>query len=396
MVSPLLMERLPPMRIAMMLESDGPGGAEVVVLHLAEELRRRGHTIIPVGPRQGVGWLGARFRALGFEPETFRISRPIDPDCVRSLTEIFRARAVDLVHSHEFTMGVYGTAAARLLRLPHVISWHGSSTMCKRFRRRVAVRWAMRRSHASVAVSEATRAQLARDLGVPESMMTVVHNGVPVRGGDPEAVRRELSIQPRDVVVLAVGNLDVRKGHMLLLRALQELTDEGIDVPWRLVIAGGRGGDQRELLIEHARAHGLSDRVHILSQREDIPDLLAASAIFAMPSLWEGLPMAMLEAMVAGRAIVASATGGIPEAIVDGEQGLLIQPGRVPSLKEALRRMFLDVPARERMAAAARTRGHERFTLSVMGDSYERVYAGALRAATGHSPAKGTLATASR
>lgn len=384
------------MRIAMMLESDGPGGAEVVVLHLAEELRRRGHTIIPVGPRQGVGWLGARFRALGFEPETFRISRPIDPDCVRSLVEVFRAHEVDLVHSHEFTMGVYGSAAARLLRLPHVITWHGSSTMCRRFRRRVAVRWAMRRSRASVAVSQATRAQLARDLGIPESAMTVVHNGVPVRIGNPEPVRRELSIQPRDVVVLAVGNLDVRKGHLLLLRALQELTDEGVDAPWRLVIAGGRGGDQREPLLEHARRHGLSDRVHVLSQREDIPDLLAATSIFAMPSLWEGLPMAMLEAMLAGTAIVASETGGIPEAIVHGEHGLLAQPGSVPSLKDALRTMLLDVPARERMAAAARARGHERFTLPVMGDSYERVYAGALHQVAGRSPTRQTLATTPR
>lgn len=390
------MERLHPLRIAMMLESDGPGGAEVVVLHLAEELRRRGHTIIPVGPRQGVGWLGARFRALGFEPESFRISRPIDPDCVRSLVEVFRAQRVDLVHSHEFTMGVYGTAATRLLRLPHVISWHGSSTMCKRLRRRVAVRWAMRRSRASVAVSQATRAQLARDLGIAESTMTVVHNGVPVRPGDPAAVRRELSIRPQDVVVLAVGNLDVRKGHLLLLRALQELTDEGVDVPWRLVIAGGRGGDQREPLIDHARTHGLSDRVHVLSQREDIPDLLAATSIFAMPSLWEGLPMAMLEAMVAGAAVIASDTGGIREAIVDGEHGLLTQPGSVPSLKDALRRMLLDVPARGRMAAAARARGHERFTLSVMGDSYERVYEDALQPPAGRSQARRTLATAPR
>lgn len=363
-----------PLRIALMLESDGPGGAEVVVLHLAEELRRRGHTVIPVGPRNGVGWLGARFRAAGFEPQAFRISRPIDPDCARSLAEIFRAQRVDVVHSHEFTMATYGTLATRMLRLPHVITWHGSSTMCRRLRRRVAVRWAMRHSASAVAVSHATRAQLSRDLGVAPSTMSVVHNGVPVRVGDPTGVRHELSLRPHDVVVLAVGNLDERKGHLLLLRALQELTAEGLDAPWRLVIAGGRGGDQREALAEHARLHGLSDRLHVLTQREDVHDLLAATQIFAMPSLWEGLPMAMLEAMLAGTAVVASDTGGISEAVSHGRHGLLTAPGSVPSLKDALRRLLVDAAERERLAAAARARALALFTLPVMGDAYERLY----------------------
>lgn len=363
-----------PLRIAVMLESDGPGGAEVVVLHLAEELRRRGHTVIPVGPRAGIGWLGAKLRSAGLVPAVFRISRPIDPDCVRSLVEVFRANRIDMVHSHEFTMAVYGTLAARLLRLPHVITLHGSSTMCRRLRRRIAIRWAIRHSHATVAVSRATSAQLATDLGISERSMQVVPNGVPVRRGDPTSVREELGIGPDDVVVLAVGNLDERKGHMFLLRALHELTLEGLDVPWKLVVAGGRGGPEAEPLREYARTNGESERVHILTQREDIHDLQSAAAIFAMPSLWEGLPMALLEAMLAGNAIVASHTGGIPEAIVDGEQGLLVPPADVPALKRALWRLLVDKSFRQRLASAARERGHAEFTLRAMTDSYERLY----------------------
>ena len=361
----------------MMLESDGQGGAEVVVLHLAEELRRRGHTIIPVGPREGVGWLGEKLRAAGFAPEVFRISRPIDPDCVRSLMEVFRANDVDMVHSHEFTMAVYGTLAARLLRLPHVMTLHGSSTMCRRLRRRVAIRWAMRHSNATVAVSRATRTQLALDLGIAEEGLQVVPNGVPIRPGDPALVREELDFGRDDVVLLAVGNLDERKGHMFLLRALHELTVEGLDIPWRLIVAGGRGGPQLKPLEQFAHANGLAGRVHILTQRDDIPDLQAAAQIFVMPSLWEGLPMAMLEAMLAGNAIIASRTGGIPEAVVDGEHGLLIPPGDVPELKRALHRLLVDSTYRQRIAAAAQVRGHAEFTLRVMADAYERIYEGA-------------------
>ena len=79
------MASLPRLRIAMMLESDEPGGAEMMVFRLSEELRRRGHTIVPIGPEHGVGWLGDVFRRAGFSPEIFRIQRPIDPRCVRGL-----------------------------------------------------------------------------------------------------------------------------------------------------------------------------------------------------------------------------------------------------------------------------------------------------------------------
>ena len=96
-----------------------------MVLCLSEELRRSGHTVLPVGPPRGVGWLGDHFRRVGFTPEVFRLRRPIDPGCVRGLMNLFREHRIGAVHSHEFTMAVYGAAASRLLNLPHVITMHG-------------------------------------------------------------------------------------------------------------------------------------------------------------------------------------------------------------------------------------------------------------------------------
>src|SRR3954462_13644141 len=147
----------PQLRTATMLESDGPGGAEMMVFRLAEELRRRGHTVVPVGPAHGVGWLGERLREVGFAPEVFRLQRPIDPGCVRGLVKLFREHRIDAVHSHEFTMAVYGTAAARLMNLPHIITMHGGFKVWKALRRRIALRWAMRQSDHTVMVSGATR-----------------------------------------------------------------------------------------------------------------------------------------------------------------------------------------------------------------------------------------------
>src|SRR3954467_12266265 len=110
------------LRIAMMLESDGPGGAEIMMLQLSDELRRRGHTVVPVGPRHGCGWLAERFREAGMTPEGFTLSRPVDPNCGRGLLQLFRKHDIDTVHSHEFTMAVYGAAAARLIGVRPVIT----------------------------------------------------------------------------------------------------------------------------------------------------------------------------------------------------------------------------------------------------------------------------------
>ena len=100
-----------------------------MVLRLSEELRALGHTVIPVGPAHGIGWLGDQYRSAGFSPQHFHLRRPLDPGCVRGLMQLFRRERVDLVHSHEFTMAVYGAAAAGLLGIPHVITLHGSMTV---------------------------------------------------------------------------------------------------------------------------------------------------------------------------------------------------------------------------------------------------------------------------
>jgi glycosyltransferase involved in cell wall biosynthesis len=360
-----------PLRIAQMLESDGPGGAETVIIRLSTALRDRGHTVFPVGPTHRVGWLGARLRELGFEPDTFTIRRPLDWRCLRDLTRLLRARRVDVVHSHEFTMAVYGAAAARWLGVPHVISMHGSQYVTAKWRRRAALRWAFRSSAAVVGVSADTTAHLVRELAVPPALLRTIPNGVPYRAGDSLAARRALGVRDDEVLVLAVGNLIARKGHALLIGALANVPPT-VGTRWRLAIAGQ--GEERERLLALARERQVADRVSLLGQRADVPDLLAAADIFAMPSLWEGLPLALLESMFAGPAIVASRTSGIPEAITEGVEGLLTTPGDEGALCEALTQLLASAETRARLGAAARVRAQAQFSMERMTDAYETLY----------------------
>jgi glycosyltransferase involved in cell wall biosynthesis len=193
--------------------------------------------------------------------------------------------------------------------------------------------------------------------------------------GSAERVRNEFGCSDGETVILTVGNLERNKNHRMLLEALVSLRNDGLSVPWKVIIAAGRGGDQHSDLLQYIRAEHLEDRVHVATGRSDIPDLQALADVFVMPSLWEGLPMALLEAMVAGKAIVASATGGIPEAVVDGREGLLVPPGDLNALASGLRTLLTDRARRGSLAAAALARATQEFTVQVMADRYTQLYA---------------------
>ena len=277
------------------------------------------------------------------------------------------------MHSHEFTMAFYGAAAARWLHKPHVITMHGGQRVLSHWRRRIAFRWSMRRSRAVAAVSGATRQLFLDALHLSPDAITVVHNGiVPPPPGDPAAVRRELGLAEREILIVSVGNLYPVKGHVVLLEALVELAARTDLPPWRMALAGR--GRETERLKQFAAEHGLT-RVHFLGHRSDVPDILAAANVWVMPSLSEGLPLALLEAMSAGKAIAASAVGGIPEVIVSERDGLLVPPRDPPALAAALGRLIASPELRARLGHAAQQRATSQFSVARMTDDYERLYA---------------------
>jgi len=375
MVPPLI---LPdgPLRVALLLESDGPGGAETMLLNLGEELRRRGHEVLPLGPSNKSGWLGDRFRERGFAPESFLVQHALDPACARHITEILRSHRIQVAHSHEFGMGIYGSIAARRAGSRHIITMHGGRYYAERRRRRWALRWAARRSDALVAVSEATARDLRATLALPAGDVKVVHNGIPFREGNRSSLRQELALAAGDLLIVAVGNLYPVKGHAVLLRALGELHRSGAvaDAPWRLAIAGR--GEEEERLRALAAEEGIAERVTLLGYRQDVPDILAAADIFVMPSLSEGLPLALVEAMAAGLPVVVSEVGGVPEVAVAGREAILVRPGDPAPLAEGLAMLLRDSGARTAMGAAARERALRDFSVSTMCAAYERLYRG--------------------
>jgi glycosyltransferase involved in cell wall biosynthesis len=342
-----------------------------MILLLAEELRRRGWNVVPVGPARGTGWLAAQFRQAGFDPATFTLRFPLDPLCALGMIAMLRRRGVRFLHSHEFTMAFYGSIAARALGLPHVVTMHGGTNWAQRSRRRAALRWVCSGKTTLVGVSGAGATAVEKGLGLRPGRVLVVPNGVPPTELRGTEVRRELGLDPDTLLLVSVGNLYPVKGYDVLLEALARL-EPGSGRSWYFAIAG-RGGEEPALRALACEL-GLSDRVRFLGFRTDIGDILAAANVFVLPSRSESHPLAVLEAMFAGLPIVASAVGGVPDTIRHEREGLLVPPGDPEALAAAISALVADPRQRARLGAAAAERARSHFTVEAMADAYERLY----------------------
>jgi len=226
-------------------------------------------------------------------------------------------------------------------------------------------------------VSEASQDRYARSLDLAPDDLGVVPNGVPVPQGDGSRVREELGLEPDELLIVAVGNLYSVKGHATLIRALRRIAEQRPALAWRAAIAGR--GEEEEALTALIAESGLLGKIHLLGYRADIADILAAGNLFVMPSLSEGLPLALLEAMFASKPVIASHVGGIPEVVRSGEEALLVPPGDPDALADALDSALCDSDLRARLASAARDRAQTRYTVQAMTDAYEELYVRAVR-----------------
>jgi len=356
--------------IAHLIESDGPGGAERVVAELAAGFQAAGARNVVFVPADGEGWLARQLIGSGVEIERFRLDRPLSPACARSMAAAFRRHRVDVAHSHEFSMAVYGAWASWLAGVHHVVTMHGSRYYAGRLRRRAALRAAVAWSGSVVAVSHQLADQISRDLLVRRSRIDTVANGVRCAPGEGATVRGELGLGPGDTLLVAIGNLYPVKGHRYLVEAMARLAESHPAL--HLAIAGR--GELAPAIAASAAQHGLGGRVHLLGLRADVAAVLAAADVFVLPSLSEGLPLALLEAMFAGRPIVASDVGEVRAALAGGEAGILVEAGDPGQLARALEDLLTDASRARDLAARARTRAAAEYDVSHMVHRYGSIY----------------------
>lgn len=362
------------MKIVHCIHGLGLGGAQKVVRQLVERLDPRAfqclvYACVDGVLREEVERAGARVRII---PR--RLSK-LDPWWALKLAQALRRDGAELVHTHLFGDSLHGYLAARAAGgLPVVMTLH--SGIRSHFRRQqLGYRWLLRRCARTVACSSYVQHSLAATRWPGSEAVVTITNGIEApEAPEPAGVARlraELGAGPGATLFASFGRLAVEKGLKDLIRAFAALGRSG-GPPARLALLGEGplAGELRRL----AQAQGVGDRVTMPGFRPDVGALLAAVDVVVFSSYYEGLPMALLEAMAAGRAIVGTAIPGIAEAARNGREALLVPPRDPPRLARAMARAAGDPALRATLGSAARRRFQEHFTAAEMVRRYQELY----------------------
>jgi glycosyltransferase involved in cell wall biosynthesis len=359
------------------LPTTGIGGPDRQVLgHLAAVDRSRFKVMVyALSDDHAACPLVERARALGVEAFWRPNRGPLDWGALREVTDLLKSSHADLLCAHGDKPHLLGLIAARRAQVPIlglVRGWTAATTRVKVYD--WLDRKLLHRMDAVMAVSEAGRHALLR-LGIPSERVAVVHNAVDIRGIQQEAgpsARAELGLPGAEPLVVCVGRLSPEKGHADLIEALRLIHDGGTQA--HLALAGD--GPERERLAQAAAAAGLAARVHFMGHRATVGPLLRDADLFALPSLTEGLPNAVLEAMAMALPVVATAVGGVPELVLDGETGVLVAAANPCALADALSRVLaLNSAERRRMGDAGRARVEDHFSFEGQARRLEALYA---------------------
>lgn len=351
-----------PLSVVHLVSSLNVGGMEQFVLRIASRQRDVGNRVSVLALRGGP--LQERARSLGVPTAVLRgrskLSRVVEAGTLLAVER------PDILHPHNQTSLHYAAMGKRLTGARILMTNHGQGLGAAR--EPGMAEW--RKTDAIVCVSDAVRNRM--DTWLAEKI-TTIRNGVEFAPATiaRAAMRSELGIpQPRCLAVI-IARVDGRKGHDVLLAALEILKERS--VPITVLVAGD--GAERAALEQGAAQQGLiPSYVRFLGFRDDVPNLLAAADLLVLPSLSEGLPLSVLEAMSHGLPSVASDVGGIPEVILDGEQGLLVPAGAAEPLAEAMERLALCPEQRLEMGSKARIRAQSEFSFDAMVEQYDVLY----------------------
>lgn len=285
-----------------------------------------------------------------------------------------RRRCPDIVHTHNTQPFIDGGLGALLARVAvHVHTDHARHFPDKR-RYLLAERLLSTRTYRVVGVSEDTSRKLVSRVGIARHRVETVANGIvdPLSRPLPtrEQKREELGI-PDDAPVLGVGvRLSDQKGLSYLIEAMPRVQEE---VPGVRLLIAGYGPQERELR-EQVDRLSVGDCVSFLGRRLDMLAVTRTFDVYVLPSIWEGMPMVLLEAMALGRPIVATPVGGVPTLVDHGRNGLLVPPREPVTLAEALTDLLRDPEKRKRFGRESRRRFEEGFTAEVMARNYADLY----------------------
>lgn len=351
------------------------GGGESHLLSLVENLNRQQYEPVVLSFTDGP--MVKRLEEMNVKTHVIHTEKPFDVRKWRQVKRFLHKEGVKLVHAHGTRACSNVLWAARSLKIPVIYTIHGWSfhrdqhPVVQRMRI-MGERYLTANAQVNIAVSESNRASGKER--IPALNAVVVNNGINRQKFTPERklsdIRAELGIKPEEKLVLFIARFTAHKQPITLIRAFAEAIKVQPDL--RLLMVGD--GDQKEEALALVQALGLGDRVIFQSFRQDVPDVLGASDIFVLPSLWEGLPIGLLEAMAMGKAVIATKVDGTVEVLQHRENGIMVEPGNAEALKEAMLELGQDETLRINFGRKALETVEKRFNAVYMTREIENIY----------------------
>ncbi len=360
-------------RIFHVIYSFQVGGSEMVVRDLVESLPDFAHGVAAL---EGGGLLENELRDRG--TPTWNIAREnrglLNP--IRKLWSAMGRFQPDIVHTHHLHELVYALPAAKLRFRPIVHTEHEYFSL--QVGRAGALLQRLSNLCAAVtAVNQETADYLKGRLGLPDEKVRTIVNGVDVqRFGSTLADRSALGLTGDEVVIGSVARLDPVKNHALLVSAFAKVL---LSHPRAVLLLVG-DGQERARLERLCGSLNVGEKVRFLGARRDIPQLLAAMDVFALASTAEGLPLSLLEAMAARKAIVSTNVGGVPAVVRNDETGFLVESRNEDELTAAMGRLVESEDLRDRLGRNAQRLVMERYSLENSADQYRKLYREVLNA----------------
>jgi len=354
------------------------GGGESHLLSLVANLDKS--RFEPVVLSFTDGPMMERLKEMGVETRLIYTEKPFDIRIWGQVKQLLKGEAPDVIHAHGTRACSNVLWAARKLGIPVIYTVHGWSfhqdqhPLVSRLRIR-GEKYLTERSRVNISVS-ASNQQSGKEM-IPKFDSIVINNGIDQHKFDPartyKDVRAGLGISPDVVLVLFIARFTAHKQPLTLIRAFARvLTLLKGSANVHLLMVGD--GDEKEAGVALAGELGLKGKVSFEAFRQDVPDVLNAADIFVLPSLWEGLPIGLLEAMAMRKAVIGTRVDGTREVLRDGDNGLMVEPGDVEALAAAVVRLVEDKALRESLRARAYETVRQRFDAVTMTRAIEDIY----------------------
>lgn len=357
-------------RVLHIIPNFGPGGAERLVVDLMQAADKERFEVAAVSlyPESGT-ILEREIRAKGLKVYYLGKHKGLDLRMIPRLYRLFRAFRPNVVHTHLYVLR-YVLLHALFCRIP--VRVHTVHSVAPKEVDRVGklVQWFAFRLGGVVPVGISQMvASTIKNLYGRSIFVPVIYNGIPTGRFVSGVINADIK-KNRELILLHVGRFASAKNHQFLIEAFAIAFKE---VPqMRLWLVGD--GPLRPAVESRIRELGLEEEVSFLGIRDDIPELLAEADIFVLPSDWEGVPLTVLEAMAAGKPVIATAVGGVPELVEDGVTGILVPPRDARALAQEIIRLARDPDLRRAMGEAGQKKAVERFDISRTARGYEDLY----------------------